>query len=361
MKFTKKPLNTFNKLSKKSTKFFKRNLRKIFKGGEDELTDITNWDKKWKDELTRNKDIHNTAEFYKEMRHELLEQGGLNKIKDWLVAKNLADKNTNKLYIDGLAGGHGFNIHITKPNGTYPLKQDANQEDINYYKKELEDNKKYITNEKFYLSFNLKNQDDNWDKEQAKTGNASMSEHHRFLTIKDPTIRRFNVLTFGMDYNSTIDNTNADLLKEDIELLKQMKDAALLYVDKARENKEWSEGTDKDVGLFFHCFPFNSIQSLHLHIVDLNNTGDSFDFQKHKNLPIDDVIQVLEKELPTHLQPTVNSKMNEEIARKQKRNNILNNYLKVKEKQWKRGGKKHTRKLHKIKRRKNNTRRRRRH
>ena len=42
-----------------------------------------------------------------------------------------------------------------------------------------------------------------------------------------------------------------------------------------------------------HC----SVNATHLHIVDLDATGPSFDELAFKNLPLDDCLQVLSKEL----------------------------------------------------------------
>lgn len=39
-------------------------------------------------------------------------------------------------------------------------------------------------------------------------------------------------------------------------------------------------GRHCDLGLFFHCYPLNSVQSLHMHMVDLNHKGrKSFEYQ----------------------------------------------------------------------------------
>ena len=52
-----------------------------------------------------------------------------------------------------------------------------------------------------------------------------------------------------------------------------------------------------NVGLFFHAYPHCSVNATHLHIVDLDATGPSFDELAFKNLPLDDCLQVLSKEL----------------------------------------------------------------
>ena len=50
------------------------------------------------------------------------------------------------------------------------------------------------------------------------------------------------------------------------------------------------------VGLFFHVFPHNSVQSFHLHIVDLDATGPTYEVMKYKNMPAEDVLAVLRAE-----------------------------------------------------------------
>ena len=85
--------------------------------------------------------------------------------------------------------------------------------------------------------------------------------NHYLMIPKDLTY--FNVLT---------------LTKEDIPMLLEMKRL-----------------TEKHLGddnvLFFHCYPFNSIHTLHMHIIN-----QKFYIDKRNNLKIDDVIYVLENE-----------------------------------------------------------------
>ena len=50
------------------------------------------------------------------------------------------------------------------------------------------------------------------------------------------------------------------------------------------------------VGLFFHVYPHNSVQSFHLHIVDLDVTGPTYEVMKYKNMPAEDVLAVLRAE-----------------------------------------------------------------
>ena len=91
---------------------------------------------------------------------------------------------------------------------------------------------------------------------------------HKFLVPKILDWNCFNVLT---------------LTEKHLPLLKQMKALAFLYAFENRIRK---------FGLFFHCYPFNTVHMLHLHIVDLN--VESQFLNKTNNLKVDDVITYLE-------------------------------------------------------------------
>ena len=56
-----------------------------------------------------------------------------------------------------------------------------------------------------------------------------------------------------------------------------MREATLSYT---RADGGWSTS----VGLYLHCYPLNSVQALHLHIVDLAAVGPSYKHLSHKNL-----------------------------------------------------------------------------
>ena len=91
---------------------------------------------------------------------------------------------------------------------------------------------------------------------------------HKFLVPKILDWDCFNVLT---------------LTKKHLPLLREMKKIAFLYAFENRIRK---------FGLFFHCYPFNTVHMLHLHIVDLN--AEPQFLNKINNLKIDDVITYLE-------------------------------------------------------------------
>ena len=50
------------------------------------------------------------------------------------------------------------------------------------------------------------------------------------------------------------------------------------------------------MGFFVHLYPHNSVQSFHLHIVDLDVTGPTYEVMKYKNIPAEEVLAVLRAE-----------------------------------------------------------------
>ena len=71
----------------------------------------------------------------------------------------------------------------------------------------------------------------------------------------------------------------------------------------SQETLTWQKETNQtivelaDIGLFFHCYPHCSVNSLHLHIVDLSELGPTFEALSHKNLSMDMVLRALEDEI----------------------------------------------------------------
>jgi len=138
-----------------------------------------------------------------------------------------------------------------------------------------------ISNKKFMIFQNRTENDDHWQDEGEWLGKASMSKHHKFLSPVDDRWSTFNVLTFGMDPSFD--------LNECIKMLDEMEQTALDYA----KQKGWSN----NVGLYFHCYPSNSVQTLHLHIIDEETKGPTFEHLNFKNLSIKDVRKVLSDEL----------------------------------------------------------------
>merc|ERR1712039_741616 len=81
-------------------------------------------------------------------------------------------------------------------------------------------------------------------------------------------------------------------LHEAVKEIECMKEAALKWAS-AMSSAGWTN----NIGLFFNVFGHNNVNSLHLHIVDLNVTGPTYHFLEYKNCPLDVVLKVLNEEL----------------------------------------------------------------
>ena len=136
----------------------------------------------------------------------------------------------------------------------------------------------------------------------------------------------FNVLTMGL-----VDVAKADAVHHDKEemrgeeanlelnirtlesalaCLRTMREAAYAFVKEDTKSgwslrvkdvfqKETQETIVElaDIGLYFHCYPHCSVNSLHLHIVDLSEVGPTYEACRFKNLSMDMVLKALEKEI----------------------------------------------------------------
>ena len=137
----------------------------------------------------------------------------------------------------------------------------------------------------FVVACNRPENDEHWANADPEwVGKASMAERHRFLTTKDMAWQMFNVLSYGLD-------GDAASLAAAVETLEALQAAAHTF---ATATPSWSTAS---LGLYFHCYPHNSVNSLHLHMVDLSATGPTFDALSYKNLPLDAVLTVLKAEL----------------------------------------------------------------
>lgn len=129
----------------------------------------------------------------------------------------------------------------------------------------------YGISQEFMICHNRPENDAEWNDETSKRGSMAGPDEngpgHVFMTTTDLDWTKFNVLTIN-----------------DVSFLKRMKNNAKTYTDA----RGW-----KNYGLYFHCFPLNSVQSLHLHIVNLDTIGPHYATQQTKNLSIDDAINVI--------------------------------------------------------------------
>ena len=136
------------------------------------------------------------------------------------------------------------------------------------------------------IACNRPENDEHWESADAEwVGKASMGKRHRFMLVRDLSWSCFNVLTFGME-EDVIE------LRASVAMLEEMEAAAF---DFAANTEGWSGS----VGLYFHVYGHASVNALHLHIVDLDATGPTFDALSYKNLPLQSVLQVLRDELLT--------------------------------------------------------------
>jgi hypothetical protein len=132
----------------------------------------------------------------------------------------------------------------------------------------------------FMICVNRERADAMWESIDPRVvGKASMSKRHVFVTTKNLSWTRFNVLVFGMF---------GDLL-DALQMLRDMKRCAQAYVA-ARE--DWSG----KVGMYFHTFGYGVEGILHLNVIDLECVGPTYYALQERNLSIDDVIAVLEDE-----------------------------------------------------------------
>jgi hypothetical protein len=125
----------------------------------------------------------------------------------------------------------------------------------------------------FFWAHNLREYDEHmYDPEWISR--AAMSTTHKFIISRNLTWTHFNALVLGMDG----DYDNA------ITILEEMRN----YAHKMLPNM--------NLGLFFHIYPSNSIQLIHLHILDMDNLGPSYYKYSYKNVALDDVVQTLKEE-----------------------------------------------------------------
>merc|ERR1711964_381550 len=143
--------------------------------------------------------------------------------------------------------------------------------------------------DRYVVACNRPECDDNWDNsDPVWLGKASMSKRHRMLTTKDLSWEGFNVLTFGV----------VSGIAEAIRRLEEMREAALSWVAASPRDDGWPQA--ERVGLFLNVYTHSSVNSLHLHILDMDYLGPTLEKLSHKNLPIVDAIDVMKTELEEH-------------------------------------------------------------
>jgi len=125
------------------------------------------------------------------------------------------------------------------------------------------------------LCYNRPENDENWDdatnKAVSMSGPDENGPGHVFITTKNLDSRLFNIATI--------------VLTKNVKFLLELKDVASHYAKK----RGWEKA-----GFYFHCFPHNSVNSLHLHVCneDEQYIGHMHKECQYKNLPLDAAIAV---------------------------------------------------------------------
>lgn len=113
---------------------------------------------------------------------------------------------------------------------------------------------------------------------------GSMSMYHQFLVVRDSSANLFNGLLFGYNlFRNSSDKTVLNTLYE-MEIIASL----------------WAESKKiphKYLGCFFHIYPNNSVNSLHMHMVDTReeHLGKAWKVGQYKNLPLKDLIKYFRK------------------------------------------------------------------
>mmetsp|Transcript_73908 Transcript_73908/g.154004 ORF Transcript_73908/g.154004 Transcript_73908/m.154004 type:complete len:759 (+) Transcript_73908:35-2311(+) len=243
-----------------------------------------------KAELVGRVPVMKDASSYREARRLLTEEfGGYATLREELIRCGFVDEKSGLL----TTSTNPFNIFAMVATGK--VDQPGMKEE-NEWLADFADH--------FIIACNRPVCDEHWDSEDPEwLGKASMSRRHRFLTTKKLHWQWFNALAFGLVPPSVGGASLAEALNE----VERMKAAALRYASKA---KGWSS----QVGLFAHIFGHNSVNSLHIHILDMSELGPSFWKQEFKNCPLDAVIKVLREELALQEGPNGGLKLVTEAA-----------------------------------------------
>jgi len=232
-----------------------------------QLKHLSTGDAPWKEFSTDTFPEMRTTDQFRALRQALHEYG-VERLREDLVMAGIVDGDSDQLTLRT----QPFNIFARIAAGvqTQPAMVDE-QAKLGKYQ------------DRYMVVSNKPECDEKWDSaDLAWVGKASMSKRHRLLIVKDLHWEWFNVLTFGV----------VSGLQEGIARLEEIKNAALTYI---RAGKEWPP--EEHVGLFLHAHGHNSVNALHLHVVDMRHCGPTYAKLEHKNLPIDCAIEVLKDEL----------------------------------------------------------------
>mmetsp|Transcript_29054 Transcript_29054/g.52927 ORF Transcript_29054/g.52927 Transcript_29054/m.52927 type:complete len:780 (+) Transcript_29054:64-2403(+) len=253
-------------------KISQRPRRQSFSGGADGATSL-------KGELVARVPVLKDAAGFREARRLVMEElGGPHAVYEELCRCGFVDCDTKKLAIGKTAP---FNVFARIAAGELVQPGlEAEQSCLGEFK------------DRFMIARNRPENDEHWDSNSAEwVGTSSMSRYHRFLIRRDNAWHRFNALVFGMappELGGLA--TEAAEMEDALNEVEMMKKAAMAYTSSCGG---WSE----NVGLYFHVFGHNSVNSMHLHILDMNELGPSYWHHQYHNCSIDAVLKVLREEL----------------------------------------------------------------
>lgn len=211
----------------------------------------------------------NTIEKFQAIREWLKDNGGARVICDALREEGFVEEDGDTLTL----GTKPFNVFARIVSGLNPNPVD--QSLLGRY------------SEEFVVCHNLPENDKYWnDESKAKTASMAGPDPiedgglpgHVFISSKDLCWDRFNVLVMGME-----GNPRKNPVKEALFFLQRLEIAAQYYVS----SRGWKLET---TGIYLHCYPLNSVNSLHLHVVNLMRSGPALKNHAHKNLKLTDII-----------------------------------------------------------------------
>lgn len=225
-----------------------------------------------KEELVGRVPILNDAAGFREARRLLQEEfGGFKTLREELTRAGFVDGTTSEL----TTGTKPFNAFARIVAG---LMEQPGMESEQRCLGDFQN--------MFMVCCNRPENDLHWDSEEPEwIGKASMSSRHRFLTMRDLHWQFFNPIAFGL-----VDASDGGCsVNETVQKVALMKQAALTYIANIGG---WSD----KIGLFFHIFGHNSVNSLHVHMIDMAELGPTYWKYEYKNCPVDAVIKVLNEE-----------------------------------------------------------------
>lgn len=197
-----------------------------------------------------------------------LREYGVQRLKEELITTGFVDRESEMLTV----GMQPFNVFARIASGI--MAQPSMVED---------QAKLGAYQDRYMIACNRPECDEMWQSsDPAWVGKASMSQKHRLLLVKDLHWEWFNALTYGL----------VSSLPQGIKKLEEMREAGLLYT---KSSEGWPP--EDQIGMFLHVYAHCSVNSMHLHILDMSHLGPSYKKQEYKNLSIDDAIAVLKAEL----------------------------------------------------------------